>query len=34
VFLSGPGRLETMRYVLSRFSYPDKDHHVIGRPIR
>jgi hypothetical protein len=21
-----------MRYVLSRFSYPDKDQHVIGRP--
>jgi hypothetical protein len=21
-----------MRYVLSGFSYPDKDHHVIGRP--
>jgi polyphosphate kinase 2 len=25
-------RLEAMRYVLSQFSYPDKDEHVIGRP--
>lgn len=25
-------RLEAMRYVLSRFSYPDKDEHIVGRP--
>jgi polyphosphate kinase len=25
-------RLEAMRYLLSQFSYPDKDEHVIGRP--
>ena len=25
-------RLEAMRYVLSRFDYPDKDHEVVGEP--
>ena len=25
-------RLEAMRWVLSRFDYPNKDHHVVGTP--
>ena len=25
-------RLEAMRFVLSRFDYPDKDHEVVGEP--
>jgi polyphosphate kinase len=25
-------RLEAMRYVLAQFSYPDKDHRIVGRP--